>query len=205
MKAFIPSITLFETQQLYHCAGVAAYENKTAAENKTRRIKHTTAKAQYFSVSIPEPATFIDISLPMSRQQDGVRHTILSVDALSLLFYAEGKIFMRNLGIYLDQNKLYDDPSAAQTEIDLFYEKKKNQITALSATGYLSLVENLAKNHNPAIVSSYLSQFHISGLVIQGNGTNGKAGNRLFLLFNPRKDIVIHEIIRIKNRESQEA
>jgi hypothetical protein len=129
----------------------------------------------------------------MAEQSTFVLERALADSSLSLLFSAEGKDFMGRLAAYLTDAGSYDDPEAAQAEIAKFYDKKRDTLKNLDAPAYLNLIESLAGEHSPAVVSAYLSHIGMSGLL---SGHSDESDGRFFFLFNPRRDVVITEIIR---------
>lgn len=192
MQAFIPSQSLFHTEIRYNCEGITAYEDQRAAGEKSLRRRNVMAKNQYFSVIIPDETRFLESSSLISKQPDYIINQIFGVTSLSLLYAAEEKDFTDRLAIYLMDNGALDNPDAAEAEITNFYNHKREAVKELDALAYIDLIKNLAKNPAPAVVSAYLSHIGISGLIIHEPDRKGRS----FLLFNPRKDVVIKEVIR---------
>jgi hypothetical protein len=193
MVAYIPSESLYQTIIIFGCEGVLAYDSHLTAGTRTSRRKNVTAKNQYFSVSIPDRETFIDADRSMTNQTPYVLHRVLDTPALSLLFTSELRGFMDRLGAFLTESGSPDNPEAAQTEISRFYDKKREQIKKTDAKSYIELITRLAKDRSPAVVASYLSQ---SALVTGLTFREPSSGGQTYLLFNPRRDVIIKEIVR---------
>jgi hypothetical protein len=194
MRAFIPAEALFQKTVFHNCEGIAAYETREAAGRKTGR-RHIPAKNRYYSVVIPDRNTFIDLNLPMDGQPPYVLQCVLSAPSLSLLFTAEEAGFMDRLGAYLAEKGSPDGPEEALRETAAFYDAKREIIKGLGAEGYLELIKSkiTAAEHKETVVSSYLSQSGISGLIFRPGDAPRE---HVFLLFNPRRDALIKEIIR---------
>jgi hypothetical protein len=200
MQAYIPAVKLFLPETRCGCKGIVAYDNHRSAGSRTVRLRNTATKNQYVSLHIPEITTFLSLEHAMAQQPSYVLEHILTEKALSTLFTVEGRAFFHNLDRYLAENGLTGDMVTAQTEMMNFYDKKRSAIRELTSSAYISLITQLARGHHPAIVASYLSCFGISGLVFKEPGTPQQ---NAFLLFNPRRDAVIKEIIRMDIRESR--
>jgi hypothetical protein len=197
MQAFIPSNTLFlfPAATRYGCQGVTAYSSSATALSKTSRRKNVMSKNQYFRVNIPDVHTFLDTHYPIAKQPPYVLKRILAAPSLSLLYTTEAKDFMDRLAAYLAETG-NDNSEAAQTEINTFYEDKRRAIKDLNSVSYINLIKTLACGHSPAIVSSYFSHIGIPGLSFHENIADGKT-EKAYLLFNPRRDVLIKEIIRV--------
>jgi hypothetical protein len=196
MQAFIPSNTLFlfPAAARYGCQGVAAYSGGATALSKTSRRKNVMSKNQYFRVNIPDVHTFLDAHCPIAKQPPYILKKILAAPSLSLLYTAEAEDFMDRLAVYLAETG-NDNGETAQIEINKFYDDKRHSIKDLSAVSYINLIKTLARGHSPAIASSYLSHIGISGLAFHENIADDKT-EKVFFLFNPRRDVLIKEIIR---------
>jgi hypothetical protein len=192
MQAFIPSRALFYAQNRCGCEGVTAYECRAAAESKTSRRANSLAKCQYFRAEIPDESSFLAVDEPMPRQPRRVLDLILAESSLSLLYAAEVRDFTGRLGAYLSENGLCGDPEAARAETVKFYEGKRGIIKKLNSAAYLDLIKNLAAERSPAAASAYLSHIGIPGLLFHEPDISGRS----YLMFNPRRDAVIKEIIR---------
>jgi hypothetical protein len=198
MEAFIPAEALFNAEIRLHCRGVIAYESRSAAGMKTSRLRNVRSKNQYFRVEIPRENAFLnllDADSPLVKQPPDVLSRVLDAPSLSLLYAAEEKNFTARLAAYLAENGSSDDGEAARIEIERFYAAKRETIKTLSVRSYIDLIRRSVKGNNaPAATAAYLSHIGAAGLAFREPRSDG--GSRAFLLFNPRRDAVVKEIIR---------
>jgi hypothetical protein len=195
MLVFIPSGNLFRAETRYGCEGVAAYENRSAAETKTARRKNALVKNQYFRAEIPDEPSFLVINKLIRRQHRFILDRVLSESSLSLLYGAGRREFAGRLAAYLSETESPVRAEAARVETEKFYNAKREGVKKLDALSYTALINAAAGDRGPAVVSSYLSHIGIAGLVFQ-EPEAGKDVSRAFLIFSPRRDAVIKEIVR---------
>jgi hypothetical protein len=139
----------------------------------------------------PGDDTFLSLDNLFQNQPYSLLEQLTTNDALSKLYINEGRDFMIGLDKYLQSLNLADNPDAAHQEIKEYYAAKEQEILSLSIPDYLKYIYGKTLNRDSSVVSAYLYQFGVSGLTFLD--TQGRSS---FLLFSPRKDMVIKEIRR---------
>jgi hypothetical protein len=198
MEGYIASQDLFGSAEFKCCAGVTVHSDEASAMADSLRLAGSLSKNQWFRVAIPPEETYLSPALPMSEQPPQVTERLLAAEALSVLFIEEGKLFMRRMEMYLEANGLADNPEAAKTEVEDFYASRRGELLSMHGDGYLSFIKSKTGGGDPAGVSSYLCHFGVSGLAFY-NRNNRPA----FLLFNPKRDMVIRELRRASLQDSR--
>jgi hypothetical protein len=190
MEAYIAAHNLYSVTRHGFCSGVVFRAEERKAMADTMRLGNTLSKNQWFRALLPDASRFLDLGIEMKIQPGYALERLGSQGALSILFVSEGAEFMRQLDAYLDSNDFENREEEAQAEVREFYAEKRREILAMSAPEYLGFVAGKTAGRDPLKVSAYLCHFGIAGLsFVTSSGPS-------FLLFNPRRDIIIKEIKR---------
>lgn len=187
-KAFIAANKYFTKTLCPFGVGVIGSFNEEVAKKDTIRQNNFDTDNSWYEITIPSRNTFLLLDTLIKNHPDIIKKNLFSTKALAMLFYDEGKEYLKKIDSFISNRPQDEKEKLAQEEIQEFYRKKAEYLLKLdNVPTLIQYIKNKSKPKDISIASSFLAHFGITGILFFENE------EERFLLFDAKNHIRIQK------------
>lgn len=165
-------------------AGVLVSYDEEIEKSETKRLASIFSKNIWFDIEIPSREYLLNMELPLSEQSETVRSSLLSNEALSMLFYGEAQDMNRRTNLYCEDQPQEERLVIYKREMEEFYRRKRQiLLDADSGLSIISLITNRTCTKDIEIASAFLNKYGVLGSLYKDD-----KGERV-IIYDPHSNI----------------
>lgn len=187
--AFIAANKYFTKDICPFGVGVIGSFDENIAKKDSFRLSKLDTDNSWYKIAIPSRENFLCLDNDFKNSSSQVKEKLFSHEAMSMLYFDEGKIFFKQLEEFINSKPEEERVTLAKESINNFYLEKQEELLKLgSVSSVIDFITQKSRPKDISIASSFLSKFGITGVIFS------ETNLEKFLIFDAKNNIRIQNV-----------